>query len=78
MKWDELFSLTQRLPEGKAINVPFREMKEAAECELESLIYDYVHDGETERFAQKIAKNWGVNITHNIGNGIFTIFKPNQ
>ena len=73
-----LIRLIKGLKPGWAVNVSLTDMREAAECELSSTIFDYVRHTDVEIFAVKMASNWGVSITPRMEQQTFIIKRPRE
>ena len=70
-----LMQIATRLEPGQAIEISANDLREAAKGELSSLMFDQVRPGDVEIFAEKIAKNWGVQMRSNPMTGAYTMSK---
>jgi hypothetical protein len=68
--------VSQSLKPDESIVIPKRDMAEAARGELESLLLDYLHPGDIEKFAEKISKNWKITMTKDVMTGDYVMHKP--
>lgn len=62
----QLLWIAERINPGQAYNISADDMREAAQGEFSSLLFDHVRDNDIIQFAAKIEKNWGVTMRRNI------------
>ena len=72
----KLLIISQNLKPDESIVIPKRDMAEATKGELESLLLDYLHPGDIEKFAEKISENWGITMTEDVMTGDYVMHKP--
>lgn len=66
MKQIELFETIQRMTPGQALTLSYRDIAEAAEGNIKSLLLDGpARRNDIDQFVKQIRDNWGVNIEWN-------------
>lgn len=77
MKQIQMLVIADRLPEGKAICISGRYMREAAGGDL-SMLDGPVRDSDVTEYIAQISPNWGVRITYDHFRDVYTMHKlPN-